>query len=533
MLNTAEASVITQITQRRNDFPKALEVYAILNVYGRNVVTTEGQEWRHQRKIASPQFNETNNRLVWKETLSQAQDMINSWFELDKDRSITIRTVAEDAMRLSLHVISRAGFGVSLVWPGAKDVDQNEASKLKEGHTMSYTDALSDLLEYIIPVIVIPKPLLKLLPFKSTKIAFKAYNEWEKYMWEMFNQKKKLVLRGKEGKTSDLMTALLKGAGVRAQGKSVNDKPSQQTLTDQEIIGNAFVFILAGHETTANSIHFCLAYLAMNVAAQRRLQKDLDETFQGRPVSEWDYDRFISQLFGNMAGAVMNEELRLVPPVTGIPKCTEPGKPQPLIVGGKQCMVPGNTYIALMCHAAHRNPNSWPTGPPADPNNPYHPYSNRDNDLEEFKPERWFKTNEDQKEAKMATTEVKETDDLNINAAPDTAPSLFRPEKGSYIPFSDGYRSCIGRRFAQVELLAFLALVFSQYSIELSVEEWASDEQVEKMDEIGKREVWEKAKAKIESQMRNDMFPIITLQLRKGHFALRLVRRGKEVFAWK
>ena len=542
VLNTAEASVISQITQRRNDFPKELKVYGMLKIYGSNMVVTEGQEWRHQRKIASPQFNEANNRVVWQETLNQAQAMVKSWFGKDEARSSTIRTLTDDAMRISLHIISKAGFGVHLDWPGAKG-GATETTELKNGHTMTYTTALGEVLEHIIAVIVMPKWLLKRLPFETTKTAYESYFEWNRYMWEIFDDKKAQILAGKDEKSMDLMTALLRGAGVTADDhEAKRDKPPQQTLTDQEIIGNAFVFILAGHETTANSIHFCLVYLAMNVASQRRLQKDLDETFNGRPVSEWDYDKDISQLFGNMAGAVMNEELRLIPPVTSIPKCTEPGKPQQLVVGGKKCMVPGGTYISLMPHAAHRNPNQWPTTEPADPNNPSHPYSNRDNDLEEFKPERWFLKNKDDNDKSTRDIETtmtspqsatSERGSLSINMAPDTAPSMFRPEKGAYIPFSEGFRSCIGRRFAQVELLAFIAFVFTHYSVELSVEDWASDEEVAKMDRIGKREVWEKAKAKVEKQMIYDMYSVITLQLRRGHIPLRLVKRGNEMFDWQ
>ncbi|KAL9128415.1 MAG: hypothetical protein Q9217_002906 [Psora testacea] len=539
VLFVAEAPVIAQITNRRTDFPKALEVYDTLRIYGSNVVTTEGLEWRHQRKITSPPFSERNNHLVWRETLDQSQAMVNSWFGDDKQTSKTIRTMADDAMRLSLHIISRAGFGVHLSWPGtAKDQEKahvDNSSLVGEGHVMSYTDALGSLLHNIIPVIALPRCLLKSLPFKATKQAYLAYIEWGKYMKEMFDKKKSQILAGEEGDTMDLMFAMLKGAGVTAKDRAQEGgKPTEQMMTDEEIMGNAFVFILAGHETTANSVHFCMVYLAMNIPAQRHLQRDLDETFQRRPVSEWDYDRDIPKLFGNMAGAVLNEELRLLMPVMSLPKCTEPGSPQPLTVGGKKCTVPANTYIALMGHSAHRNPNQWPTGPPADPNNPSHPLSNRDNDLEEFKPERWFlntdaaTTKDVAKPAEKGAEE--DTSALGINTAPDTSASLFKPEKGAYLPFSEGYRSCLGRRFAQVELLAFLAFVFSQYSVELSVEEWASDEQVEKMDEIGKREVWGKAKAKVERQMLNDMGSIITLQLRTGHIALRLVKRGSEMF---
>ena len=531
VLNVAEASVINQISQRRNDFPKALEVYASLRLYGKNVVVTEGAEWRHHRKIVGQPFSEKNNHLVWKETLDQSQAMINSWFGSNKERSKSIRTLADDAMRLSLHVISKAGFGVTMTWPGTPDDDKRGSapSDLKHGHTMTYTEALGSLLHNIILTIAVPKLLLQYLPFKTTKISYTSYTEWGQYMQEMLNEKKAQIMAGEEGETMDLMIAMLKGAGVAKDGKQTT-----QALTNEEILGNAFVFILAGHETTANSIHFCLTYLAMNIASQRHLQRDLDETFQGRPVSEWNYDRDVPKLFGNMAGAVLNEELRLIPPVTGIPKCTEPGKPQPLIVGGKKCIVPENTYIALMCHSAHRSPNQWPTGPPADANNPSHPYSNRDNDLEEFKPERWFLKNQVKKDSKTSDDAdlVDEAATLGVNTAPDTSPSLFKPENGAYIPFSEGFRSCIGRRFAQVELLAVLALIFSQYSVELSVEDWATDEQVEKMDEISKREVWEKAKTKVERQMIYDMHSVITLQLRRGHISLRLVKRGKEIFDW-
>ena len=536
VLYVAEASVISQITNRRNDFPKALEVYETLRIYGTNVVTTEGYEWRRHRKIVSPPFSEKNNHLVWKETLDQAQAMVNGWFWRDKERSRTIQDLAEDAMRLSLHIISRAGFGVRLSWPGAEEEngkDDMSSSVLGDGHVMTYTEALGTLLHYIIPLILCPKFLMKVLPFKTTKQAYASYIEWGKYMNDMFHEKKAQILAGEEGDTMDLMIAMLKNAGVTAKDSATNGgKPTGQTLTEEEILGNAFVFILAGHETTANSIHFCMVYLAMNIASQRRLQRDLDETFHGRPVSEWDYDRDVPKLFGNMAGAVFNEELRLIPPVTSIPKCTEPGSPQPLIVGGQKCTVPGNTYILLMSNCAHRNPNQWPTGPPADPNNPSHPLSNRDNDLEEFKPERWFLHTDSRRDNSSPVEDGTTSDTAAIDGSitPDPSAWLFKPEKGAYIPFSEGYRSCIGRRFAQVELLAFLAFVFSQYSVELSVEEWASDAEVEKMDEISKREVWGKAKAKVERQMRDDLATIFTLKLGKGTIALRLVKRGRESF---
>jgi len=120
ILCTAEAEVINQITTRRNDFPKPIEMYASLDVYGKNVVSVEGGEWRRQRRIMTPQFNEKSNAVVWKESLFQAGEMIRGWTDNTSETKGIVCTLGKDAMRLSLHVISRAGFDVRCLWPGAK-----------------------------------------------------------------------------------------------------------------------------------------------------------------------------------------------------------------------------------------------------------------------------------------------------------------------------------------------------------------------------------------------------------------------------
>lgn len=172
-LYTADAAVISQITSRKNDFPKALEVYESIKLYGNNVITSEGQLWRHHRKITSPPFSEKNNHLVWTETLEQCQAMVNDWFDgnTGKTESKIIYTLADDAMRLSLYVISRAGFGVHLQWPGTEGAHANGGVKNGEerkasspvtaqGHSMSYTDALGSLLHNILWVLILPPFLL-------------------------------------------------------------------------------------------------------------------------------------------------------------------------------------------------------------------------------------------------------------------------------------------------------------------------------------------------------------------------------------
>ena len=349
-------------------------------------------------------------------------------------------------------------------------------------------------------------------------------------MDELFQEKKAAVLKGEEGESLDLMTSLVKGAGI-TRDSSLGGNPPPQTLTDREILGNTFVFLLAGHESTSNSIHFSLILLALDIAAQRHLQNDIDEIFQGHPVKEADYDDVVPKLFGSMAGAVLNEELRLFAPVTGVPKSTPKDSPQILEVAGKTCTVPADCYVNLVTPAVHRNPNHWPAGPPSNPHKPADPLSDLDNDLEEFKPERWILDSNAKQTATMPDQVADaEASELGINTAADTSAALYRPPRGAYIPFSEGHRSCVGRRFAQVEVLAALALIFSQYSVELAVDAYASDEQIEMMDEQAKFEVWGKARDEVNRKLNEETAMLLTLQLRKSPVELRFVQRGKERF---
>ena len=111
-------------------------MYGGVDIYGKNVVSTEGAMWRHHRKITSPPFTEKNNFLVWQESLHQAQSMVTSWVRPDVRASGPLWDIAAQSMRLSLHVISKAGFGVRLPWPHEQD-----DLEVPEGHTLTYKDA--------------------------------------------------------------------------------------------------------------------------------------------------------------------------------------------------------------------------------------------------------------------------------------------------------------------------------------------------------------------------------------------------------
>ena len=49
---------LQEVTTHRGKFPKPVELYAALTIFGTNIVASEGEEWKKYRKIAAPAFSE-------------------------------------------------------------------------------------------------------------------------------------------------------------------------------------------------------------------------------------------------------------------------------------------------------------------------------------------------------------------------------------------------------------------------------------------------------------------------------------------
>jgi cytochrome P450 len=172
----------------------------------------------------------------------------------------------------------------------------------------------------------------------------------------------------------------------------------------------------------------------------------------------------------------------------------------------------------------HRNPRYWPTQASK--------ITNQSNDLNDFRPERWLAkpvADSPRQEDSGNNTDVEEDEDFEGFTGQDTSAQLFRPTKGSYLPFSDGPRSCLGRRLAQVKIMAVLAVIFQNYSIELAVDEWATDDEVAKMSNEEKRELYSRAQQKAKQTIRSAT-TLITLKLHPGFIPVRMVKIGEERF---
>lgn len=542
LLRVSNAQVIRQITMRREDFPKNLESYGILDQFGRNVVTTEGALWRMHRKATSISFNEKNAGLVFHEAARQMQGLLDILMQSNRHDSGRLETMDRDMMELTLHIIGYVGFGLQLLWPRTT-LPSGTSPKLAkytsmdaaDGHSLSFVGTLSALLDHLLWLLLMPVWLLRktchrsrrmdeladvlpgLIPSKHAQLAAESNENWVKYMDEMLDDKTEDVRKGEHVEGMDLMGHLVQSSF--GKDKRLHSDQEAAKLTKKEIVGNAFIMFLAGHETTANTLHFSILEMAINPECQRLLQRDIVELVGTSDPGTWDYEKLVNPMMASMLGAVMNETLRVLPAVTSIPKQVSPHKDQVITKDGEKFVLPKGMAVWVSIASAQRNPRYWPSKPSR--------IRPGYDDVDDYVPERWFRR---ERQNDVDETDAVVEEDWGGFRGPDTSSKLFHPERGAYIPFSDGARACLGRRLAQVEVISALAVLFQRYSVELDVSEWADGAAVEGMTREERKGVYEKAQKKSRETLARARTKI-TLKLASGEYVpVRVVRRGQEKF---
>ncbi|KAI2469560.1 cytochrome P450 [Annulohypoxylon bovei var. microspora] len=241
----------------------------ILDVFGPNISTAEGERWKTQRRIATHYFNEQNNSIVWSEAVSLANDMLRYW-----TTKSSVTSSADDLRTLSLHVLSRAGFGKSFKFVGHDERQSSSPSN-------SYKESLQTVLENLVLILGLGTKFLAnpWLP-RKLRTVHEACVSFQKYMNSLYEEEKQAFAE-REVRDHNLMTSL-----VRA---SQDEAKSSGGLTEREIYGNMFAFNFAGHDTTAHTFTFALYFLAAHPEVQDWLSEEIRDVLGDRPVSEYDY----------------------------------------------------------------------------------------------------------------------------------------------------------------------------------------------------------------------------------------------------
>lgn len=88
-----------------------------------------------------------------------------------------------------------------------------------------------------------------------------------------------------------------------------------QSLTEAEVLGNMFFYVMAGFGRISTTLSFVFLLLALHPSCQALLHQQVDQVLGSKPLSERNADEDLQQLLSGYLGAVINETLRLYHPV--------------------------------------------------------------------------------------------------------------------------------------------------------------------------------------------------------------------------
>ena len=285
----ADSDAAHSCLTRRKEFTKPPMMYEPLNIFGHNLDAVEGETWQRHRRLTAPSFNEKVSLSVWLEAIRQAGQALTEW----KKEGGETRNVVDDTATVALHVLTNAGLGIQYAFNDA-------GTKIVSPHQLTYRDALIMILRNFTFLTVLPMNLMSFwfMPAKMQRIG-QACREFKLYMSEMVSQERQALIEHREEK-ANLLSAMVR-ASERDAGKDAESK-SNYGLTDDEIFGNLFIYNMAGHETTANTVATAIAYLAANPDRQEWLSQQIVQILGERSEpADWAYEASFSKLARCMA----------------------------------------------------------------------------------------------------------------------------------------------------------------------------------------------------------------------------------------
>ena len=240
---------------------------------GNGLVTSEGDFWRRQRRLAQPAFHRQRISSYGDVMVQYGERAIAGW-KLGEHRDL-----ARDMTRLTLEVVVKTLFN--------SDVS-NDADHVG--------DILSQLVKPFASQATLKWILDNRLPTPGHRRYFNLVSEIDSIVFRMIAER-----RASGYDEGDLLSMLLQA----------QDEDGSQ-MTDAQLRDEVMTLFLAGHETTALSLSWSWYLLATHPEAEKKFHGELLEVLGGRAPTVAD----LPQL--KFTEMIAKETMRLYPPAYAV-----------------------------------------------------------------------------------------------------------------------------------------------------------------------------------------------------------------------
>lgn len=367
-------AIAQMLREYTNSYSKNTFTYNMARtVGGPGLLTLDGEAWHSRRRLMQPIFSKERIAALDKIMSSAAEGMLERWQDYAK-RGTPIDLNAE-IVGLTLRISSKAFFDVDI---------RDENSEINQAITtlsVAFADRLRSQWAALWGVLGFPAPGNRRLATARTLI--------DSVINKIIDE-----LRSREGNSDNLLVQLA----------NAKDPETNRHLTDSELQTEVRTLLLAGHETVARALTWCLYLLARHPQEAEKVANEAKMVLQEHAPRSVDIQNLA------YTQMVIDETLRLYPSVWAFSRRAERDE----VI--QNYRIPKGARIMVSPYVAHRLPEFWP-------------------DPESFQPLRF---------------------------SPEA--TALRPSH-AYVPFGAGPRQCIGKRFALLELQIVVPIIMRRFSL--------------------------------------------------------------------
>jgi cytochrome P450 len=249
---------------RKDDFTRRLS-FAV----GNGLLTSEGDFWRKQRKLAQPAFHHHRVRVYADVMVRHAERMLARLVDGET------RDIHDDMMRLTLDIVAETLFGA----------DVGDAAE-------QIATAMEVLMERFSGLGALVPPWF---PIPGNWRMARALRKLDEVVYRIIRQRRSGPDR------ADLLSMLLSATSEEGGG-----------MSDRQLRDEVVTLMLAGHETTALALTFTFHLLAQTPNVFAALKAEVASVLGDRPATFADLANL------PYADAVVRETMRLYPPAWAI-----------------------------------------------------------------------------------------------------------------------------------------------------------------------------------------------------------------------
>ncbi len=253
-------------------YSKGKVLRANRHVFGEGLLTSEGDFWLRQRRLAQPAFHRARVASYAATMVEYTQRMLDGWRDGEE------RDVHREMMRLTLQIVGKTLFDAD-VESDAQEVGKSLELLLEIGANFRRT-------------IFVPH----WLPTPANLRVKREVAQIENILYRIIAER-----RASGRDAGDLLSMLL----------HAQDEDGSR-MTDRQLRDETITLFLAGHETTASTLSWTWWLLAQNPAVEAKLHAELDAVLGDRAPALDDLPKL------PYAGHVITESLRLYPAAWGL-----------------------------------------------------------------------------------------------------------------------------------------------------------------------------------------------------------------------